>query len=430
MDDARRDSLPPWPPTPTLAALWEWFIAYDEATLPLRDLLPGENDDIEVLRVSPRDTWRLVDDPVAAPSWPAPRCITSAASSAPTGGATTSCGAVSTPPSDSSARCGRPGPTGGARRPDRRGPRRRSSPTSCGPRVPGVAQRARRPARPARRRPERSPCPPPRSPAVIAAIEENYRPPPPAPGPGRDGGAAPPGRRRCGPGTPVAPGPLRQVRTWLGRIVQVAAGLVEVALPNRARSIVGRHLLDVAVIAAILMIVLGGLVGGPGVTSFGWVVLLTVVGVRLAIGLLARWLTPGGGSSGPASRGRGGRRRARRLRAAVVERLAPRRRPARSRASAPGCCSASCSPAAAEGTKARPAPPTARPAGRWRPSPSASSWCSAVAGASVGHGHNELRRPHLPHGRQLVPHRHRPRRRRQLPTRRGHPLTQGRCHHK
>ena len=39
------------------------------------------------------------------------------------------------------------------------------------------------------------------------------------------------------------------------------------------------------------MIVLGGIVGGPGVTSFGWVVLLTVVGVRLAIGLLASWLT-------------------------------------------------------------------------------------------------------------------------------------------
>ena len=62
---------------------------------------------------------------------------------------------------------------------------------------------------------------------------------------------------------------------WAGRGVQLGAGLVEMALANRARSIVGRHLLDVAVIAAVLMIVLGGLVGGPGVTSFGWIVLLT-----------------------------------------------------------------------------------------------------------------------------------------------------------
>ena len=97
---ARRDSLQAVAADADLTALWHRFAAYDEATLPLRDLLPGENDDIEVLRVSPRDTWRLVDDAARGPSWPVPRCTTSAASSAPTGGATTSCGGGSTPPSD------------------------------------------------------------------------------------------------------------------------------------------------------------------------------------------------------------------------------------------------------------------------------------------------------------------------------------------
>ena len=52
---------------PTLRSLWDSFAVYDEAMLPLRDLLPGENDDIEVLRVSPRDTWRLVDDSKQGP---------------------------------------------------------------------------------------------------------------------------------------------------------------------------------------------------------------------------------------------------------------------------------------------------------------------------------------------------------------------------
>jgi hypothetical protein len=38
------------------------------------------------------------------------------------------------------------------------------------------------------------------------------------------------------------------------------------------------------------MILIGGLVGGPGVTSFGWVVLLAVLGVKLLVELLRSWL--------------------------------------------------------------------------------------------------------------------------------------------
>jgi hypothetical protein len=130
---------------------------------------------------------------------------------------------------------------------------------------------------------------------VIKALRDNYRPPP-----------APPANKtvplaaraalvaeHLGAGLPVLPGPFQHGRVWLGRVIKVAAGLVELALPGKARSIVGRHLPDVAIIAAVLMIVLGGLVGGPGVTSFGWLLLMVVVGVRLVIALLASWLAGG-----------------------------------------------------------------------------------------------------------------------------------------
>ena len=75
-----------------------------------------------------------------------------------------------------------------------------------------------------------------------------------------------------------------------GRLLRAGAAVVELALPDRLRSIVGRHLLDVALIAAVLMILVGGLVGGPGVTSFGWVVLLAVLGIKLLVELLRAWL--------------------------------------------------------------------------------------------------------------------------------------------
>ena len=45
----------------------ERFVDYDEATLALRELIPGENDDIEVIRVSPRDTTSLVDEAATGP---------------------------------------------------------------------------------------------------------------------------------------------------------------------------------------------------------------------------------------------------------------------------------------------------------------------------------------------------------------------------
>jgi hypothetical protein len=131
--------------------------------------------------------------------------------------------------------------------------------------------------------------------AVVAAIKENYRIPPPPAAQARVELATRAARVADGvaKGLPASPGPLAPVRTWAGRIVHVGTSLVELALPNRVSSILGRHLLDVALIAGVLIIVLGGLVGGPGVTSFGWVVVLTVLGVRLVLALLRSWLAHG-----------------------------------------------------------------------------------------------------------------------------------------
>jgi hypothetical protein len=295
LEQARADSLGAVAADAGFAALWHRFPAYDEATLPLRDQLPGENDDIEVLRVSPRDTWRLVDDAARGPKlagtqvhhfggffsadwrrndilWgrldAAERLISALwpTTADPAGRealiADAHAGIIGDVLRDENYRIllGRL-VTGGL------GP----SP------APGT------------------PVPPAEVQKVIAAIKENYQPPPPPPAQARVELAARAARVADGVarGLPAAPGPLQQVRTWASRALRFLAGLVEVALPGRVRSLVGRHLLDVAVIAAILIIVLGGLVGGPGVTSFGWVLLLTVVGMRLVLALLRSWLTHG-----------------------------------------------------------------------------------------------------------------------------------------
>ena len=294
LDGARRDSLQAVAADAELAALWKRFAAYDEATLPLRDLLPGENDDIEVLRVSPRDTWRLVDDAARGPKlagtqvhhfggffsadwrrndilWgrldAAERLISALwpASADPAARdeliAAAHAGIIGDVLRDADYRA------------------------LLGALVPGGLPAAV---------PD-GPVPDAEVAAVIAAIKENYRIPPPPDAQARVELATRAARVADGvaKGLPATPGPLAPVRTWAGRIVHVATSLVELALPNRVSSILGRHLLDVALIAGVLIIALGGLVGGPGVTSFGWVVVLTVLGVRLVLALLRSWLAHG-----------------------------------------------------------------------------------------------------------------------------------------
>ncbi len=307
---SRRQSRAAVASDPTLRSLWDWFAVYDEAMLPLRDLLPGENDDIEVLRVSPRDTWRLVDDSKQGPKL--------AGSQIHHFG-----GFFSAEWRRNDILWGRldaaerlisalwPASAGGDGTDEDKARRRRASDDQrdgliaeahaaiIGDVLRDDAYRSLlgrlvegglppKPVPPA-------PVPAAEVALVLKAIRQNYRPPPPPPPQTNVIMAARAARvaNGVGEGLPMAPGPLHQVRVWSGRGVQLGAGLVEMALANRARSIVARHLLDVAIIAAVLMIVLGGLVGGPGVTSFGWIVLLTTIGVRLAVALLASWLAYG-----------------------------------------------------------------------------------------------------------------------------------------
>jgi hypothetical protein len=294
LPDARRRSLEAVTGDAELTALWHRFAAYDEATLPLRDLLPGENDDIEVLRVSPRDTWRLVDDAARGPKlagtqvhhfggffsadWRRNDILWGRLDAAER--LISALWPATADPAQrdeliANAHAGIIGDV--LRDADYR--------ALLGALVPGGLSATV---------PD-GPVPTTEITAVISAIRENYRIPPPPPAQARVELATRAARVADGVarGLPATPGPLAPVRTWAGRIVHVATSLVELALPNRVSSILGRHLLDVALIAGVLIIVLGGLVGGPGVTSFGWVVVLTVLGLRLALALVRSWLAHG-----------------------------------------------------------------------------------------------------------------------------------------
>ena len=327
---SRDDSLGAVAADEHLAALWHRFAAYDEAMLPLHDFLPGENDDIEVLRVSPRDTWRLVDDAARGPKlagtrvhhfggffsadwrrndilwgrldaaerliaalWPA----TGASSGREELIADAHAAIIREVLHDDHYRAllGRLLPNGLPARPDAgAGPRRRSAighhrhqgelPTSAT--TTGARQRRTGDARRPGRRRRRQGAPP-------AA-----RPPPGGAGLGRPRRAL-----RC--------------RSRRGGAAQPRSSLL------------GRHLLDVAIIAAILMIVLGGLVGGPGVTSFGGWCCSPSSACGSRSPLLSSWLAGGRWKLGVAAAGPC--RRPRRVRAPVVERVAAGARPPRHR---------------------------------------------------------------------------------------------------
>jgi len=287
------------------------FEAYDEASLPLRDLLPGENDDIEVLRVSPRDTWRIVDDSKRGPKlagsqihhfggffsadWRRNDILWGRLDAAER-----LISALWPGLDDADER----DPTKKAKRKESEDERDRVIRKAHVAIVAEVLQDAtyRRLLRPyvtgglPDGAPEKgSPAAVDEANRVIDGLHDNYRPPPPPSA--QDsvilGARAARVAEGVGAGLPNLPGPFQQGRVWLGRIVKVVAGLVELALPGKVRSIVGRHLLDLAMFAAVLIIVLGAFVGGPGVTSFGWALLLVALGVRLVIALLASWLASG-----------------------------------------------------------------------------------------------------------------------------------------
>jgi hypothetical protein len=95
---------------------------------------------------------------------------------------------------------------------------------------------------------------------------------------------------RVGAGLGVTDGPGATMSRWVGRALRLTAGLIDLALPHTVRSLVSRHLLDVAIVAAVLMILLGGVIAGPSVSAFGWTVLFVALAVKIVLELLDRWL--------------------------------------------------------------------------------------------------------------------------------------------
>jgi predicted acylesterase/phospholipase RssA len=268
------------------------FDDYDQATLAVRDLVPGENDDIKVIRVSPRDTTMLVDEQRSGPKlagsrihhfgaffdddwrrrdilwgrldaaerlicalWPAPQDETPSAA----------------------------GPRDELIRQAQRGivrdvlgdSRYRTLLGLSGPPTDATVTEA----------------------DIDSALQFLQKNEPAASPDSRDSLrlAARAARVVDAVGTGLARpnSPVAVPTKWVGRALRLGASLIEVALPDRLRSIVTRHLLDVAIIAAILMILLGGLFGGAGVVSFGWTVLLVVVGLKIVIELLRLWFAHG-----------------------------------------------------------------------------------------------------------------------------------------
>jgi hypothetical protein len=75
---------------------------------------------------------------------------------------------------------------------------------------------------------------------------------------------------------------------WIGRTLRLVAGLVDLVLAEAPWDI-ARHLVDLTIVAAVLMIVLGGVVGGDTVVGFGWTVLAVTVALKLLVETADAW---------------------------------------------------------------------------------------------------------------------------------------------
>jgi predicted acylesterase/phospholipase RssA len=87
--------------------------------------------------------------------------------------------------------------------------------------------------------------------------------------------------------------PLHQARSWLSAFLRPAAQLGDLVLDRSIKAAVTRHLLDLAVLAGLLMIVVGSLFGGRPVVTFGWTVFAVALGIRVLVNLAANWVRNG-----------------------------------------------------------------------------------------------------------------------------------------
>jgi patatin-related protein len=289
-----------------LVGQWNCFAAYDEATLALREMLAGENNDIEVLRVSPQDTWRLVDERIHGPKlagvqvhhfggflsadWRRNDILWGRLDAAER----LIAALCPTPPEDAPR-----DPNGGL---DPRDVRDCLIGEAHAAIIGDVLRDSHyRSLLGTQLGVELSPDPPQGSSeaakdvrTVLDAFRAGYQRPGPPPRQESVEVAARAARvfDKVGGGLPIPAGPLTALRRWIGATVRVAAGLAEVAVPDpkKPSALVTRHLLAVAAIAGVLMIILGGIVGGPAVVSFGWVVVVVAIAARLIVALVAAWI--------------------------------------------------------------------------------------------------------------------------------------------
>ena len=64
-------------------------------------------------------------------------------------------------------------------------------------------------------------------------------------------------------------------------------------LDRSIKAAVTRHVLDLAILAGLLMILLGSLFGGRPVVTFGWTVFAIALGVRVLVNLAGNWIRNG-----------------------------------------------------------------------------------------------------------------------------------------
>ncbi len=91
-------------------------------------------------------------------------------------------------------------------------------------------------------------------------------------------------------GLPEPAGPMAQVRKWVSVVLRPASQFGELILDRSVKSAITRHLLDIVILAAILMIIVGPFLGGAGVAGFGWTVFAIAIGIKLIVNLGRDWV--------------------------------------------------------------------------------------------------------------------------------------------
>ncbi|HVS69094.1 MAG TPA: patatin-like protein [Mycobacteriales bacterium] len=87
-----------------------------------------------------------------------------------------------------------------------------------------------------------------------------------------------------------ATGAVDTVSTWLGRVLKIVATTVDLALPSTTIGYYGAHLVHLVILAAAIMVFLGSVSSHAGVVGFGWEVIAAGVALLLAASAVRAWI--------------------------------------------------------------------------------------------------------------------------------------------